>query len=173
MDSPEKASLVNSEDVERGPAVSPDGLEMYFSGHGDDKARSGGHGRSDLWVTRRETRQSPWAKPINLGETVNSSENDCRPCLSPDGLLLFFDSSREGGIGGFDIWFTRRISPDHPWSKPMNAGPIVNSPGNEYFPYYSAEDSTLFFNSDRPDGFGGHDIWRVQTEMPNDRSEPQ
>jgi serine/threonine protein kinase len=152
---------VNSTADESGTAISADGLELYFSGRRAAYARPGGHGRSDLWMTKRATRDDPWEEPVNLGPTVNSAAQDVRPSISVDGLLLFFDSDRPGGYGRADIWVTRRTTRHEPWSEPVNLGPSVNSPAVENFPCLSSDSSTLYYESDRPGGYGAHDIWQV------------
>ncbi len=66
-------------------SVSSDGLELYFASN-----RPGGYGGDDLYVSKRATTQDPWGDPVNLGPAVNSPADEAAPCLSPDGLLLFF-----------------------------------------------------------------------------------
>jgi hypothetical protein len=67
--------------------------------------RPGGHGRSDMWMTRRKSIADPWEGPVNLGPGMNTSYYESCPRLSPDGSVLYFTSSRPGKIGGFsDIW---------------------------------------------------------------------
>ncbi|MFC1793001.1 protein kinase [Planctomycetota bacterium] len=161
-DSPENLGpTVNSTADEAGEAISADGLELYFSGRRDSYTRPGGYGRADLWMTKRRTRDDPWEEPVNLGPKVNSAAKDFHTTLSADGLLLFFDSDRLGGYGRADIWVIRRSTRTEPWSEPMNLGPSVNSPADEHFAYLTSDGSTLYFESDRPGGYGDHDIWQV------------
>ena len=54
----------------------------------------------------------------------------------------------------------------------MNLGPFVNGAGDEYYAYISPDGSTIFFNSDRPGGYGGHDIWQVRILGPRSDSDP-
>ena len=109
------ANFVFSEPINLGPAVnapfswqgepsiSADGLSLYFVSN-----RLGGSGDSDLWVATRPTTDDDWGLPINLGSTVNSIAKDENPCISADGLELYFASNRSGSYGGHDIWVTRR-----------------------------------------------------------------
>jgi Tol biopolymer transport system component len=53
---------------------------------------------------------------------------------------------------------------DYVFGTPKNLGPQVNSSDNEYDPALSADDLTLYFNSDRPGGFGGHDLYMTMRE---------
>ena len=154
---------VNSTYNDWGPSLSADGLEFYFN----SVNRPGGYGLYDIWVTSRETISDPWGEPVNLGPTVNSSWNDVSPCISPDGLELFFSSERSGGYGSGDIWVTTRATRDDPWSEPVNLGPEVNGPYGDGFPSISADGLQLFFSSGfpmgvwspRPGGFGECDLW--------------
>lgn len=78
--------------------------------------------------------------------------------LSVDGQLLYFVSDMPGGSGGTDIWYCQRQA-DGSWGTPVNAGPVVNTPGDELFPSI-APDGTLYFSSDGFAGMGGLDIFR-------------
>ena len=152
--------LVNSLADEISPSTSSDGLELYFSDRTPELARPGGYGWSDIWVTTRPTKDDPWGEPVNLGPVVNSSSQDARPHLSPDGLLLFFDSQRDVTYG--DLYMSRRTTLSEPWGTPVNLGRIVNSPDFEESPSISYDGTTLFF--DRiivSEGLDSSDIWKA------------
>ena len=100
-----------------------------------------------------------FGEPTNLGPTVNSTRGDYDPDLSKDGLSLFFGSDRPGGIGDVDLWVTTRTTKDDPWGPPLNLGPTVNSSYQDTDPSISTDGLTLHFNSTRPGGFGGRDLW--------------
>jgi len=153
--------MVNSPCQESYSCISPDGLELFFSEEVDEHARPGGCGRADLWVTRRATRSDPWPEPVNLGPVINSAYSDSRPSISPDGLLLFFDSTRPGGYGHHDLWVTRRPAIDAPWTEPLNLGPVVNTPSIEECARISTNGSTLYWDSGRPGGYGDNDLWQA------------
>jgi hypothetical protein len=100
----------------------------------------------------------PWSAPVNVAP-VNSSVQENQPTLSPDELSLYFASPRPGGLGGNDIWVSRRASVASPWQTPVNLGASVNSPGNDQGPTLSIDGLLLFFHSDRPGGQGEMDIY--------------
>ena len=66
-----------------------------------------------------------------LGPVVNSSARDWKPSLSPNEHSLYFHSNRVGGLGGFDIWVSRRAAPNCPWEAPVDVGPPVNTPDDD------------------------------------------
>ena len=102
---------------------------------------------------------SDWSPPTNLGVVVNSSLSDQGPAISKDGLSLYFHSNRAGGLGGFDMYVSQRASVDDPWSSPLNLGPTVNTAFDEGNPAFSRDEHFLFFQSVRPGGLGGVDLW--------------
>jgi hypothetical protein len=109
---------------------------------------------------------SNWSAPVNLGPVVNSTFNDLGPAISKNGLSLYFQSNRPGGIGAADIWVSQRTDVAAEWRLPTNLGPTINTPFTEGGPTFSRDGHWMFFNSDRPGGIGGTDIWaswRAQT----------
>ena len=111
---------------------------------------------------------SDWSAPVNLGPLVNSGFNDVGPALSKDGLSLYFYSNRPGGFGGLDIWVCQRARGEDTWGPPINLGPIVNTPSTEGVPSFSRDGHWMFFNSNRPGGFGSTDIWVSYREQTHD-----
>jgi len=152
-------STVNSQYSEWGPDISTDGLSLYFSDYLNP--RPGGHGEWDIYVTTRETVSDPWGDPVNLGPNVNSSGIDASPDISANGLTLFLNSARSGGLGGSDIWMARRKTRNDDWETAINLGPIVNASGFEAQPHISYDGSILYFSSERADGSGNVDLWQV------------
>jgi hypothetical protein len=110
---------------------------------------------------------SDWSQPVNLGPVINSGFGDAGPALSKDSLSLYFHSNRPGGAvppdtpggGANDIYVSQRNHVGAPWSPPINLGPIVNSAFVEASPSLSRDGHWLFFQSNRPGGEGGLDIW--------------
>jgi hypothetical protein len=139
--------VLNTPASDLNPTVSPDELRLYFASD-----RPGGQGLTDLYVSRRASRRSAWGTPENLGAVVNTSGVEVGPSLSGDGRLLFFQSSRPGGLGGTDIWVSRRADPadDFGWEAPVNLGPHVNTAldeaGSEYVPGKRHGPVILYFN---------------------------
>ena len=116
---------VNSPFVDNLPALSKDGLSLYFTSN-----RPGGVGALDLWVSRRADVDEPWGLPVNLGAVVNSEANDAAPELSRDGHYLYLTSNRPGTLGSNDIWVSWRadVHDDLAWEAPVNLGPPISGP---------------------------------------------
>ena len=148
-------STINSSSSETRVALPADGLELYF----DASERPGGYGDSDLWTTKRATREDAWSTPVALPIPLNTAEYDGQPAISADGLLLLFRSKRSGGIGANDMWMTKLSTRDNAWGTPVNLGSAVNSTVSEAGPSISADGKVLYFHSARPGGFGSHDIY--------------
>jgi hypothetical protein len=88
---------------ESGPSVSPDGLAVSFQ-------RSVPNGPFDIFISTRREPDLPWSTAVNLGAPVNTPDSsDAGATRTSDGTLLYFESSRPGGLGGSDIWFSTRI----------------------------------------------------------------
>ena len=102
---------------------------------------------------------SPWSEAVNIGPVVNSSYYDACPTISKSGLSLYFRSNRPGGQGGFDIWVSQRDSLEDPWEAPINLGPTINGPSNEYCSTFSFDGHWMIFVSDRPGGYGSYDLY--------------
>jgi hypothetical protein len=158
--------IVNSSFDDGGEGIPADRLSLYFGSN-----RPGGYGGWDIWVTTRETTGDDWGTPVNLGATVNSSANEIATSISPDGLQLYFMDvfgPRPGGHGSSDLWVTTRATVSDPWSDPVNLGPTVNSSSVDGAPSISADGLSLFFDSQRPGGYGGYDIWVTTRETTAD-----
>lgn len=123
---------VNTTASEMRAALSKDGTSLYF--HSDRPGR----GATDLWVSRRDCADCLWETPVNLGDLVNTPDNEGGPALSRDEHWLFFHSNRPGGSGGNDIWASYRsdVHDDLAWGPPVNLGPGVNSAAGESQPSF-------------------------------------
>jgi WD40-like Beta Propeller Repeat len=111
---------------------------------------------------------SDWSEAVNLGPAINSAFSDQGPAISKDGLSLYITSNRPGGLGGFDMYVSQRASVDDPWGSPVNLGPTVNTAFDEGDPAFSRDGHLMFFESRRPGGFGGVDLWVSYREHTHD-----
>jgi serine/threonine protein kinase len=113
---------------------------VYGSPNGPDHQGSS----QDLYLCQRSDPAAPWGPPVNL-KTVNSPTHDQAPCLTSDGLTLYFGSLRRGGFGGHDLWRASRKSVDQPFGDITNLGPAVNSFIQDRDLQMAADDRTLLF----------------------------
>lgn len=143
---------INSVYQDSGPSLSGDGLTLVFFSD-----RPEGSGSADIYIATRASVTDAWSTPVNLGATVNSVGFEVAPDISCDGLRIYFHSSRNGG---FDIWMTERASLTDAWSVPTIIDTPVSTIDIETGPSISADETTLFFASDRP-GSDTRDIWQV------------
>lgn len=112
-------------------------------------------------------RFSDWSAPVNIGSPVNTASGEFNPVVSRDGLSLYLTCGTSaagarcpgfGGLGGSDIWVSRRANTDAPWGPPENLGPTINTAFNDHVPTLSPDGHSLYFASDRP-GLGANDIY--------------
>ena len=109
-----------------------------------------------------------WSIPVHLGPEVNSASRELGASLSADGLSLYFNSDRPGGLGPlFDIYVSHRACLDCPWEAAQIVGPPISGPGNDGTPALSHDGHLLFFCSDRS-GQGALDLWMSHRKNPND-----
>jgi serine/threonine protein kinase len=158
---------VNLGSVVNGPSsseqigcISPDGLEMYIS-WGTPEVDW------EICVSRRATTHSDWGPPENLGAVVNTQYEESCPCISADGLTLYFNSNRPGGYGGFDIYMTTRPTKNDLWGPPVNLGPTINGYAPDAAPWITTDGLELYFASSRAGGYGNADIYVTWGEPVN------
>ncbi len=90
---------LNSPTVDGQPDISADGLILFFRSR-----KPGTYGGSDIWFSKRATVKDDWGMPVHPGPPVNSTASDSGPNISADGSILYFHSTRAGGLGDYDLW---------------------------------------------------------------------
>lgn len=129
-------SPVNTNRGEGAPEISSDGLTLFYNYV---------NGTADLWYSRRPNTNSAWGTPQLLTDLASHAwQGD--PSISSDGLILVFASTRPGGFGKMDLWYSTRSSINDPWSEPVNAGPNVNTSADEAHPEISLSNSKVSFD---------------------------
>ena len=157
---------INSALNEGAQTLSLDGQLLFFTGCNFPD----GFGNCDLYFSIRT--RTGWSLPKNLGEDINTESWESAPSLSPDKRELYFASSMPGGLGGSDIWVTRRGANGR-WSEPENLGPTVNTAGNESCPFIHADNQTLYFTSNGHRGYGGDDLFLTRRKPDGGWSAPE
>jgi len=136
--------LQGEADQDYDPCLSGDGQELYFT-----RGKAGG--TADLYVARRTL--EGWGEPQAVAG-INTAADEVGPALSRDGAALYFYSNRPGGLGGYDLYVSRRTTDG--WALPENLGPRVNSPFNEYDPALSPDGRTSCWRRTGPSRKGAN-----------------
>ena len=137
------------------PTFTKDGKMMVFARGNTGKKRGKGNTADlDLYVTRLAG--ATWSEPEMLAVS-DSAAWDAQPAFSSDGRTLYFCSNRPGGAGGIDI-YRANVDNSGRFGRPVNMGREINTPGDDMFPYVSA-DSKLYFASDGHPGLGRLDLF--------------
>ena len=162
-------SPINTEGNEGASSLTADGKYMFFTKCNDSPSEKVTYGSCDIFMAPKIG--NTWGKPINLGPTVNGPAWDAQACMSSDGMRLYFTSSRPGGQGGKDIWYSQYK--DGKWNIPVNLGDSVNTPGNEFSPFIHPDGRTLYFSSDYHLGMGGTDYFMSRRNLEDEWSSPK
>ncbi|KAF0202824.1 MAG: outer membrane protein/peptidoglycan-associated [Bacteroidetes bacterium] len=146
---------INTSSNEGAPAFNDKFSALYFTrcSNAEDEATN-----CKIIVIKRTGKG--WGEPqvLNLGS--DSTVTNGHPAISKDELTLVFSSDRKGGQGGKDLWIATRKSAADDFNKPLNIGALVNTPGDEVFPFFK-NDTTLYFASNGHPGLGGLDIFKT------------
>jgi outer membrane protein OmpA-like peptidoglycan-associated protein len=145
-------TMVNSAAWESQPAVSSDGKTIFFASN-----REGGLGQTDLWQTKI-MEDGTLTKPVNMGDVINTPGSEMAPFIHPDGNTLYFSSDGHIGMGGKDLFISRKIN-DTTWSKPQNLGYPINTWSDEMTLIVGPEGKLAYFSSDKLGGEGRYDIY--------------
>jgi outer membrane protein OmpA-like peptidoglycan-associated protein len=149
----------NTLEKEGGPTITINGKRLYYTVMTDDGAGV----NADIYYS--DLINDKWTTPAKVPNINLPQSWDSQPTISPDGNTLFFASDREGGIGGIDIYLSRRNAVTGEFSTPLNLGPIVNTKGNEKCPFLHADGETLYFSSDgKAVGYGGLDMYYTRLD---------
>lgn len=126
--------------------------------------RPGGYGGYDLYISIFQ--EGNWSKATNLGPTINSFYNERYPFLTRDGLTLFYSSNNLQSVGGYDVFISTFNKEALGWGHPINPGFPVNSPLDDTYMVMSPDGMTAYLTSNRKEGQGEEDIYRVFFKQP-------
>jgi hypothetical protein len=148
------------------PCLSANGDTLYFVSD-----MPGGQGGMDLWCCVRQPADKRWGAPFNLGTPVNTPGNEVFPTIDPAGTL-YFSSDRHPGMGGLDIFYSKRVKGK--WTPPKNMRAPINSSADDYSYMVDAFSENLlgkadtlgYFSSNRPGGKGSDDIYMFRIPGP-------
>ncbi|MFT6994381.1 MAG: outer membrane protein OmpA-like peptidoglycan-associated protein [Maribacter sp.] len=131
---------------------------MYFTRNNfyDNKKGYGALNEINLKIYSARLIDGAWSEDKNI--RLNSDYYSTgHPSVDRERTRIYFTSDRPGGYGGTDIYYAE-IHDRGGIQTPINVGPIVNTEGNEMFPFIN-EEGKLFFSSDGHVGFGQLDVY--------------
>jgi len=131
------------------------GETMYYTNCPDEKKKDLG---CDIYFV--ENRGGKWATPEKMKLKNSDTITVGHPTLTNDDQTLIFVSDMDGGQGGKDLWMVTYNKREKSWGEPVNLGPKINTPGDEYSPFIH-DDGSLYFASDGHPGMGGLDLFRA------------
>lgn len=150
-------SSVNSPYVEHSPMISNDGNTLYFTSRRptEDHKDKDEYGRyyENIFVSKKDE-NGIWQDAENIGNYINSNDNNATVGLSPDNHEIYIYYGRENGGDIYVSSFN-----DSVWSKPEALPEPINSRYQETAISFSPNKDKVYFVSDRPNGNGGKDIW--------------
>jgi Tol biopolymer transport system component len=124
------------------------GPEFYFF-----RADQGTGLNGDIWLSMMTG--NAFSEPVLVTE-LNTSAHEGKPSVRYDGREIVFFSNR--GDGNLDLWYSTRRGAGQRWSEPVELE-AVNSAANDSRPNLSADGTVLLFDSTRPGGAGGTDLY--------------
>ena len=151
------AEPINTTGNEGSVALNKRGTVMYLTQCKVEKKKALGCG---IYVSKRKGKL--WGALQLLQIKVDSNTSIGHPALSEDEKILIFSSDLSGGYGGKDLWISVK-GKRNTWSDPVNLGPMVNTPGDEMFPFLHT-DGTIYFSSNGHVGMGGLDIYKTSQD---------
>tara|TARA_Y100000589_G_scaffold3897_2_gene3477 strand:+ start:10387 stop:12477 length:2091 start_codon:yes stop_codon:yes gene_type:complete len=176
---PKLVDGINSKAMDGGACYSADGKSIYFISNRlglklrysfltgfftpPGKETQGG---KDIWVSHQQE-DGTWGKPMNLGDVVNTSEDESAVFIHPNGKTLFFGSEghHDKSMGGFDIF--RSDFKDGKWTEPQNLGYPINSFRDEKEIVISTDGKVAWLSAIREEGKKDFDIYEVDLKHYN------
>jgi outer membrane protein OmpA-like peptidoglycan-associated protein/outer membrane protein assembly factor BamD (BamD/ComL family) len=145
--------VINSSDWESQPSYASDGKTLYFV-----SKRPGGFGRGDIWYSNLKEDGS-WGTPRNIGDVINTPEDEETVFIHPDGKTLYFGSKGHVGMGGLDLYVSRKNEKGE-WGPPVNLGYPINTYADENSILINGTGDLAYIASARAGGFGALDLYQ-------------
>jgi outer membrane protein OmpA-like peptidoglycan-associated protein len=134
-------SNINSNEWESQPSLSADGRTLYFVSD-----RKGSLGKRDIWVSKIDSTNS-WGKAYNLGNVINTIEDDLSPFIHANGKTLFYSSEGLVGMGGLDLYFSE--NQNGKWTKSENLGFPLNTHEDQVALFITADGKKAYYSLER------------------------
>lgn len=159
---------INTESNEGAAVFNSKFNTIYYTKCPNDQQKESG---CQIYKARRTGRS--WGEPEMVDiASIDTMSTIGQPTVSEGELVMYFSANRRSGMGGKDIWVVYRDSKSDGFGRPMNLGEVINTPGDEMFPFLR-NDTTLFFASDGHGGMGGLDIFVTTIDTAGNWGKPQ
>lgn len=145
---------INTAAWESQPSLSADGKTIYFVRGVQGRS---GQRDSDIFMADLQD-DGTWGQPVRLSNVINTPYQEESVLIHPDGKTLYFSSRGHKGMGGLDIFVSRKDASGN-WGEPENLGYPINTEYDENSLMVSADGEIAFFASDREGGYGDLDIY--------------
>jgi outer membrane protein OmpA-like peptidoglycan-associated protein/Tol biopolymer transport system component/predicted negative regulator of RcsB-dependent stress response len=131
-------NTINSPEWESQPSLSADGSQLYFVSD-----RRGSLGKRDIWTSKLDSLGN-WQKAVNVGTSINTTEDDLSPFIHANGKTLFYASEGLVGMGGLDIYFSN--FENNKWTNPQNLGYPINTAEDQVALFITADGKKAYYS---------------------------
>lgn len=139
------------------PFLSYDGKKLYFASNRPKNDSIKTKSDYDIWFVERNNTKAKWSNPINLGNKVNSENDEFYPTLSANNNL-YFTMDAKSGLGKDDIYYSKFDGKEY--SEPIMLSSTINSEGYEFNAFISKDESFLIYTKyNAKDGLGSGDLY--------------
>ncbi len=161
--SPRNIQEINTEKHDACIALSSDGKQLFI--YRDSRG-------GDIYVSTFDAIKNIWTKPQSLGDHVNTKYQEPSVSMTADGNIIYFSSNRPDGMGGLDIYMSKKDAKGN-WGEAVNLGTPINTPYDDDAPFIHPDGQNLYFSSRGHAGMGGYDIYRTSLEANGKWSAPE
>jgi hypothetical protein len=158
-------SNVNSTSNEFFATVTADDQRLYFVSD-----RKGGIGGKDIWYAQKLP-NGDWGKAINMGEPINTPDDEDAPYFHPDGKTMYFSSNGHKSMGGYDVFYSQ-LDENSNWSTPKNLGYPINTTDDDHSYISTPDGKRAYYSSKGANSIGSTDIYVVQYKDEEDDQIP-
>lgn len=144
-------TTVNSPLHESSIGLSPDGESLFLYIDNNNH-------QADIFICQVK-KDGSWTVPVPLGIKINTEYKENSITITADGSTIFFSSNKPTGVGGSDIYMSKRKK-NGDWETPVNLGYQINTEEDEEGPFITTNGKTLYFSSKGHKGMGGFDLFK-------------
>lgn len=146
---------INTDGYEPSMTLADVGNSIIFSSN-----KPGGLGGLDLYISKKDEK-GEWGEAVNLGPQINTEFDEDGPFFDEKSTYLYFSSAGHQGMGGYDVFRSKRDSITQKWMEPLNLGFPINTPDDDIFYTLNAKGDKAFYSTYKKDGSGDRDIFEM------------